>query len=94
MKCATSADTEEQNERESKNDNGLFQASRVNGMDERIIVQSSCPYCGEQIDLLVDWSAGKQAYVEDCEVCCRPMHLRIAIDQNGDPVVETRQEDD
>ena len=63
-------------------------------MDERIIVRSSCPYCGEQIDLLVDWSAGKQAYVEDCEVCCRPMHLRIAIDQNGNPVVEAHQEDD
>ncbi len=63
-------------------------------MDERIIAQSSCPYCGAQIELLVDWSAGKQAYVEDCEICCRPMNLKIAIDRNGDPVVEAHQEDD
>ena len=52
-------------------------------MDERIIAQSSCPYCGAQIELLVDWSAGKQAYVEDCEICCRPMNLKIAIEHWG-----------
>jgi hypothetical protein len=63
-------------------------------MDERILVRASCPYCGEQIKVLVDWSASAQAYIEDCEVCCRPMHLQIAIDPSGDPIVVARQEDD
>ena len=32
-----------------------------------------CPYCGEPITLLIDASCEEQEYVEDCEVCCRPM---------------------
>jgi hypothetical protein len=32
-----------------------------------------CPYCGESITMLLDPSAGAQAYVEDCEVCCNPI---------------------
>lgn len=35
----------------------------------------SCPYCGETQTILVDTSAGDQAYVEDCQVCCRPMNV-------------------
>ncbi len=34
-----------------------------------------CPYCGERLDLLIDTSAGAQSYVEDCQVCCRPMNV-------------------
>jgi len=63
-------------------------------MDHGIPVKVACPYCCERIELLVDWSVGAQVYVEDCEVCCRPMHLKVAIDPNGDPVVDARQEDD
>lgn len=32
-----------------------------------------CPYCGERISMLLDLSVGNQQYVEDCEVCCRPI---------------------
>ena len=32
-----------------------------------------CPYCGEQVELLVDCSIEAQEYVEDCSVCCRPI---------------------
>ncbi len=38
-----------------------------------------CPYCGEQLDWLVDVSAGTQRYVEDCSVCCRPIECRLAL---------------
>lgn len=36
-----------------------------------------CPFCGEPITILVDTSAGTQSYVEDCEVCCRPMNIAV-----------------
>lgn len=36
-----------------------------------------CPYCGESITILVDASAGTQSYVEDCQVCCQPMNIRV-----------------
>lgn len=47
-------------------------------------VSVSCPYCGEAIELTVDPSAGSTAYVEDCQVCCQPMQVRVDVD--GDAV--------
>jgi hypothetical protein len=40
----------------------------------------ACPSCGEAVTLLVDASAGTQQYVEDCQVCCRPMLVSIVAD--------------
>ncbi|MGR8920115.1 MAG: CPXCG motif-containing cysteine-rich protein [Gammaproteobacteria bacterium] len=34
-----------------------------------------CPYCGARISVLVDHSIEEQTYVEDCEVCCRPLSI-------------------
>lgn len=39
-----------------------------------------CPFCGEVITILVDTSAGTQAYVEDCQVCCQPMNIAVEVD--------------
>lgn len=57
-------------------------------------VSIDCPYCGERIDLIIDCSIGEQEYVEDCQVCCRPMSLRVTIDEEGAPQVEARREDE
>jgi hypothetical protein len=54
----------------------------------------SCPYCGESIELLIDCSVPEQDYIEDCEVCCRPINLNIAIDGNGRPLVHPRHENE
>jgi hypothetical protein len=54
----------------------------------------SCPYCGEPIEILVDASAGDQYYIEDCQVCCRPITLSIRIDADGEPQVSAVSEDD
>ncbi len=35
----------------------------------------ACPYCGEQISMVLDLSARRQTYVEDCEVCCNPIEI-------------------
>ena len=43
----------------------------------------SCPFCGEQIGLLVDCSVMQQQYTEDCQVCCSPILLTIEIDNEG-----------
>jgi hypothetical protein len=35
-----------------------------------------CPYCLEKISMVLDLSTdGHQIYIEDCEVCCRPIQL-------------------
>lgn len=40
----------------------------------------NCPYCGETIEILVDCSVSRQSYIEDCQVCCRPINLDISVD--------------
>lgn len=43
-----------------------------------------CDSCGEEIVVPIDYAAGsEQTYVEDCPVCCRPMVIRVAIDDQG-----------
>ena len=36
-----------------------------------------CPYCWEKISVLLDPSIPKQTYIEDCEVCCNPIHFNV-----------------
>ncbi len=36
-----------------------------------------CPYCWEEISMLFDSSIRNQAYVEDCEVCCNPIQIKV-----------------
>jgi hypothetical protein len=38
----------------------------------------TCPYCWEEISFLLDFSVAKQSYIEDCEVCCRPIRIFYA----------------
>lgn len=42
-----------------------------------------CPYCGERLETRVDLTAEEPAYVEDCQVCCRPIEFVIERDAGG-----------
>ena len=53
-----------------------------------------CPYCGETITLEVDCSVSRQEYIEDCQVCCRPMVLGAVAEQGVLVSVTVRTEDD
>ena len=46
-------------------------------------VAATCPYCGERFEARIDLVAGAQEYIEDCEVCCRPMSLAIELEDTG-----------
>jgi hypothetical protein len=44
----------------------------------------TCDWCGEEIVVPVDVSAGEsQEYVEDCPVCCRPNVIYVELDDGG-----------
>jgi phage terminase large subunit GpA-like protein len=44
----------------------------------------SCPHCGETNQVPVDdGGPDDQAYVEDCQVCCKPNVLHIHVDREG-----------
>ena len=53
-----------------------------------------CPYCGEPLDIDVDCSVDVQSYIEDCQVCCRPILMHVQVDADGEPRVTPRHEDD
>lgn len=59
-------------------------------MEEWLTVQ--CPWCGESFDTAVDAGAGDQQYVEDCQVCCQPILLDVAVDAGGQASLEARRE--
>jgi hypothetical protein len=42
-----------------------------------------CPYCWEEISMLLDPSLQHTNYVEDCEICCHPIDISYGFeDQN------------
>jgi Cysteine-rich CPXCG len=53
-----------------------------------------CPYCGESISVLVDCSIEQQSYIEDCQVCCRPINLTISCDENGEATIAALHENE
>lgn len=34
-----------------------------------------CPWCGEPVSMVLDLSVSSQTYIEDCEICCRPIEI-------------------
>jgi hypothetical protein len=43
----------------------------------------SCPYCCEEISMVLDTSVTSQTYVEDCEVCCHPIEVRYSAEDGA-----------
>jgi hypothetical protein len=54
----------------------------------------SCPYCGESIDVLIDSEDVDQQYIEDCQVCCRPITFIITTGFSGDLSVAVHAENE
>ena len=55
-----------------------------------------CPYCGEWLEVFIDPSVRRQEYIEDCQVCCRPITLTVTLDRDADTTahVAARTEED
>ena len=59
------------------------------------VASVSCPSCGEESELFVDpGGGGIQEYVEDCEVCCQPLLVRVRFDGGGQASVSVTTLDD
>ena len=59
-------------------------------INQLLEVAVQCPYCWEEITLLIDASIEMQDYVEDCEVCCRPIDFIVEVDDQGRAKVDAR----
>ncbi|NQZ59236.1 MAG: CPXCG motif-containing cysteine-rich protein [Lentisphaeraceae bacterium] len=52
-------------------------------MNELSEMDIQCPYCGEYIAVEIDCSVESQSYIEDCQVCCRPINFSVLVDEDG-----------
>jgi hypothetical protein len=39
----------------------------------------SCPHCGETIPIAIDLSGDDQDDIQDCTVCCSPIHVTYGV---------------
>ena len=53
-----------------------------------------CPYCGETISVLIDASDMEQQYIEDCQVCCKPINFLVYESVDGELTVNVYSEDE
>lgn len=37
----------------------------------------TCPFCGQNFEILIEAAAVSQRFVTDCEVCCRPLEIHV-----------------
>lgn len=54
----------------------------------------NCPYCGQPMEIDVDCTGGDQSLYEDCQICCMPVRLMIAVDGLGNLSSATALRDD
>lgn len=49
-----------------------------------------CPYCWEEISMILDLSSGGVSYIEDCEVCCQPIEIEARLDEEENLYFDAR----
>jgi transcription elongation factor Elf1 len=67
---------------------------RTTEMNELLETSISCPYCGEQLSVTIETMDESQEYIEDCQVCCRPITFDITVDFNGSSSISVRAENE
>ena len=56
-------------------------------------IHVQCPYCGEAFTVAADRTTEGEPYVEDCQVCCRPIEFHLRVGDDGEVGLETVRED-
>ena len=51
-----------------------------------------CPYCGQSIEVLLNPEDVGAEYIEDCQVCCRPIEFFLREDAGGLLEAEVRSD--
>jgi len=48
-----------------------------------VFVELQCPWCGEAYGSMLDLTDASRSYIEDCQVCCRPIEVRLEVSERG-----------
>ena len=55
----------------------------------------TCQYCGVENSIWIDLTIeGKQDFVEDCRICCRPNRIIVVRDYDENITIEARPVDE
>jgi hypothetical protein len=63
----------------------------MQSLEEQFI---QCPYCGESLSVLIDPSEAGMSYIEDCQVCCRPIEFMVSESIDGGFSVDVRADNE
>ena len=55
-------------------------------------VAVECPYCGESFEIEVEALEEPQEFIEDCQVCCRPIQFKAVSGDGGLEVTASRSD--
>jgi cysteine-rich CPXCG protein len=56
-------------------------------------INISCPYCGEPIVVEPEPSDDTIEYIEDCDVCCRPIVITVTYSEEGSKATARREDE-
>ena len=66
---------------------------KMHTTDEDIVW--TCQYCGEANSVWIDLTIeGKQDFIEECSICCRPNRIIVSVDEGDNIFIEARQHDE
>ncbi|PKH06614.1 CPXCG motif-containing cysteine-rich protein [Moritella sp. Urea-trap-13] len=54
----------------------------------------ACPYCGETLEVLIDPADLGQQYIEDCQVCCKPINFLVSESADDELAVTVYTDDE
>ncbi len=74
-----------------KPDETRLSKNTMESLEEQVVY---CPYCGEQIEVLLDQQETGHEYIEDCQVCCKPIVFSLAVDSTGRLQLSVRDENE
>lgn len=71
----------------------VFEPGREEAFGELgVFVDLPCPWCGEVYGSMLDLTDASRSYIEDCQVCCRPIEVLLEVSEAGElQQVTTRQ---
>ena len=50
--------------------------------------QITCPYCWEVYSLYLEAEATRVELIEDCQICCHPIQLRLEMGFDGEALLQ------
>lgn len=48
-----------------------------------VFVELQCPWCGEPYGSMLDLTDASRSYIEDCQICCQPIEVRLEVSERG-----------